>query len=521
MKRFWSIMIALAMVLALAPAVTFTPAQADATETIDWWYYANTDVLVTADTLSETAFGKELSRRMGVNINFIHPPVGQETEQFNLIIATGTYYDIMSRNWTSYAGGAGKAIDDGVIINLTEYYENGQLPNLKALYEQYPKFEKLAKLDDGSIYCFPMVRIEDQLSTYIGLTLRADWLEDLGLAVPQTYDELEEVLTAFKTIEGVEYPLTTQMGFSPTLTGGYRIAMQMYINDEGKVSYGYADAGYKDYLTMMNRWYEAGLLDPEFTTQDRASIDAKITSGRSGAYLGTPDSWLGTYMKLMTEVDPEVNMVGVTGLRVSTDDPAAYCQKDWEVMINSSQSAAITTNCKDVDKCLEILDYLYSDEGNLLGNFGIEGESFVFDENGEPQFTEYITNNADGLTMKQAMGQYAPMGLGYFPGNQNAAPVAQQRFFPCQNEAIAAWIAGGEESFEWRLPPVSPSAEDSDEYANIITDLNTYADENYIRFVSGQRSLDEFDQYVQELEDMGLARAIEIMQNAVDLFNAR
>ncbi len=521
MKRFLSVFIALAMVLTLAVVIRPQTAMADATETIDWWYYANTDVLVTAESLSDTAFGKEYSRRMGVNINFIHPPVGSETEQFNLIIASGTYYDIMSRNWTSYPGGASKAIDDNVILNLTEYYEGGRLPNLKAIYTTYPTFEKLAKLDDGSIYCFPMIRIEDQLSTYIGLTLRADWLEKLGMDVPQTYDELEEVLVGFKTLEGVDYPLTTTMGFSPTLTGGYRIALGMYINDDGVVSYGYGDAGYKDYLTMMNRWYSMELLDPEFTTQDRASIDAKITSGRSGAYLGTPDSWLGTYMSLMTKVDPDVDMVGVTGLRVTTDDPPAYCQKDWEVMINSSQSAAITSSCKDVDKCLEILDYVYGDEGRLLCNFGIENESFTYDENGDPKFTDWITSNPDGLTMKQAMGQYAPGGLGYFPGNQDAAPVAQQRFFPCQNAAIAAWIAGGAESFTWRLPPISPSPEESDEYADIITDLDTYSSENYIRFISGQRSLDEFDTYVQELKNMGMERAVEIMQEAYDRFSAR
>lgn len=520
MKRLLSLLVATLLVLTMAGAFPVAVAETY-DETIDWWYYANPDVLVTAESLSDTAFGKEYSKRMGVNINFIHPPIGQETEQFNLIVASGTYYDLMSFNYTAYPGGATKAIEDGVILNLTEYYENGQIPNMKATYEQYPMFEKLAKLDDGSIYCFPMIRVEDELSTYIGLTLRADWLEALGMDVPKTYDELEAILVAFKEEKGADYPLTTQMGFSPTLTGGYRVAMDMFINDDGSVAYGYVENGYKDYLTMMNRWYDMGLLDPEFTTQDRATIDAKITGSRSGAYLGTPDSWLGTYMRLMTEVDPSVNMVGLTGLRVSADDPPAYCQKDWEVMINSNQTTAITPAADNVEKCIEILDYLYGEEGNLLANFGIEGESYELDANGDPQFVEWITANPEGLTMKQTMGQYAPGGLGYFPGNQNAAPVAQQRFFPCQNEAIAAWIADGDESFTWRFPPISPSVEESDEYADLITDIKTYADENYIRFVSGQRSLDEFDQYVQEMKNMGVERAVEIMQSAYDRFNAR
>ena len=520
MNRFFALLITLAMVLSMCVALPAVAAAETYDETITWWINPNLDVLVTAETLSDTAFGKELSRRMGVNIQFIHPPAGQHVEQFNLIAASGDYYDIMSYNWNNnYPGGGAKAIEDGILLNLTEYYEGGKTPNLKALYTEYPFFEKLAKLDDGSIYSFPQTRIEDQLSTFIGLTLRADWLEKVGLDVPKTYDELETILVAFKEQCGAEYPLSSQMDWWPALTGGYRVNLDMYINDEGKVAYGYADPGYKEFLTMLNRWAEMDLLDPEFKTQDRASIDAKITGGKVGAYLGTPDSWLGTYMRLMTEVDPTVQMVGVTGLRVSADDVPAMTQKDWEVTV-SDWTTGISTKAKNVEKCIEILDYLYSEEGNMLINFGIEGESYNMVD-GQPIFVDSIINNPDGLTMKQAMAQYAIGGLGNFPGNQNAAPVAQQRLFPCQNEAIAAWIAGGEESFAYRYPPVSVAVEDTEEYAELITDIKTYCEENYLRFIFGQRSLDEFDTYVEELKGMGLDRVIEIKQSAYDRFLAR
>jgi putative aldouronate transport system substrate-binding protein len=152
-----------------------------------------------------------------------------------------------------------------------------------------------------------------------------------------------------------------------------------------------------------------------------------------------------------------------------------------------------------------------------LSNFGIEGESYNL-KDGKPIFTDYILKNPQGLTMKQAMARYLTDGLGYYPGVQLKDPVQQQRFFPAQNLAIEAWMDG---DVNWRVPPVSPSAAESAAYAKIMTDVKTYVDESYAKFVMGTMPISEYDTFVANLKKMGIEDAIKILQNSVDRFNKR
>ena len=72
---------------------------------------------------------------------------------------------------------------------------------------------------------------------------------------------------------------------------------------------------------------------------------------------------------------------------------------------NSGPSAAISTACKNVEAAARLLDFSYGEEGHMLVNFGIEGVSYEM-VNGNPEYTEVITDNPDGLSMTNAMSIY-------------------------------------------------------------------------------------------------------------------
>ena len=88
-----------------------------------------------------------------------------------------------------------------------------------------------------------------------------------------------------------------------------------------------------------------------------------------------------------------------------------------------------------------------------------------------------------------------------------------------QKETPQVW--GDHNGKAHRLPPVTPTTEESTELASITNELNTYRDEMILKFIFGDESLDNFDEYVQNLENMGLSRALEIQNAALERYNAR
>ena len=159
--------------------------------------WANASVSVT--NLAETPLYQEVIRRTGIDVTFIHPAQGQEREAFNLMIASNDLPDMIYTRWpTEYPGGPEKAISDGVIIRLNDVIANNA-PNLSALFAKNPEWLKAAKTDSGTHYMFPFIRGDDYLMVFFGPQLRADWLDQLGMEVPETLAEWDTVLSAMKS----------------------------------------------------------------------------------------------------------------------------------------------------------------------------------------------------------------------------------------------------------------------------------------------------------------------------------
>lgn len=178
-------------------------------------------------SFADYPFYKELEKETGVKVEFIHPVAGSSGDQFNVMIASGEYPDIIQNNFFTYPGGAAKAIEDGVIIETTDYLDK-YAPNLKSYLENHPNIDKMVKTDAGQYYSFPTIQGDDFLLTYTGLILRKDWLDELGLDVSETIDEWETVLTAFKEKKGAAAPITYEDSLfknSSSFLGAYGIAV--------------------------------------------------------------------------------------------------------------------------------------------------------------------------------------------------------------------------------------------------------------------------------------------------------
>ena len=168
---------------------------------------------------------------------------------------------------------------------------------------------------------------------------------------------------------------------------------------------------------------------------------------------------------------------------------------------------------------MKFLDYAYSDEGYMLFNFGIEGESYEM-KDGYPKYTELIMKNPDGLNVSQAMGQYFKAS-GAGPFVQDKRYIEQYYEKPQQQEALKTWTKYIDETLESMLPQLTPTAEESSEYANIMSEVEKYRDEMRVKFITGIVPMSDFDSYVQRINQLGIEKALKIKNDALERYNER
>lgn len=493
--------------------------------TVKYWMGLSADKLAPVySNMADSEVYKELMKRTGVNVQFLHPPVGQDRDQFNLIVASMDLPDIMEFDLRgAYPGGPAKAITDGVTVKHNDIIAK-YAPNLTALYKANPEWAKLAKTDDGFLYGFPFVRGDPSLMVFYGAQFRKDYLDELGLKTPVTIDDWYATLKAMKEKKGLQFPFsfrqkaTGQDGndlfLAGTLSGAWGVTRGFQM-DGKQIKYGPIEPGWKDFIMTMAKWYKEGLIDPDFPVQDLKTWRAKVMDGQTGAFLGYTGGGLGYFYDNVKASNPKFTLVGAPNPVLKAGTKSRFGQKDWDVP-NPSNSF-ITSKAKDVAAAAKLLDYGYGKEGDILLNFGVEGKSFTW-VNNYPKYTDWITKNPDGKPMALTMSTYMR--------SHYAGPMVQRKEYfeqfmkyPDQLTAVNNWA--GSSDFSWRVPPTTPSTEESAKLAAIMNEVNVYVDEMLVKFIMGQASLDQWDAYIAQVKKLKIDEAIAIQMAALDRFNKR
>jgi putative aldouronate transport system substrate-binding protein len=485
--------------------------------TLSYWVDLDTNVSANFTNLGDTPFGRGLQKETGVKINFIHPPAGAASEQFNLILASGEFPDIMERNWTGYSGGPEKAIDDGIILRLNDSFDR-DCPNLATYLKANPDIDRMVKTDNASYYMFPFVRGDPGLNIARGHMIRQDWLDDLGLPMPGTIDEWHTVLTAFKEQKGAASPLSFEYTYLTSINFNYafRAELGMYVGEDGVIRYGPGETAYRDWVENFAQWYREGLLDSDFATLHLPQVTAKVVGGQTGATAGALGSRMGTWTASARAANP-----GERFSLVAAPVPTLRKgEKPYKLDISNpviGVGAAITTACGEPEAAMRFLDWAYSAQGGLYYNFGTEGESYTL-VNGYPAYTDTVMKNPSGWPIAQALAAYARPG-GYGPFVQDIRYFEQYMALEEQRNAIKVWEVPG--SAEKTVPPLTPTPEESREYSQIMNEINTYKNEMFLKFVLGTESFDAWDAYLATLGRLGIERALEIQNAALARYKAR
>jgi len=158
----------------------------------------------------ESAAWQEVERRLGITIDWMQPPAGQEVEQFNLMVASLDLPDIIGTGWAGdemWVGGGDRYIEEGVILRLNELVQQHAPDYLWAIENLVvPEEQGLFYTDEGNMFAFYAISPYEEWS-FLGMLYRQDWMDELGLENPRTLDEVENVLIQFRDQMGADAPL--------------------------------------------------------------------------------------------------------------------------------------------------------------------------------------------------------------------------------------------------------------------------------------------------------------------------
>lgn len=491
------------------------PIKEAAGQKITFWKPLNGGVAAIAESENEIQFTKWLKEETGIEVEFIHPPIGQESEKFNLMLASGELPDIIQYNLSNTSDGAERLIEKNYFTPLSEEFLNEYAPNYAKHLSENPELARSAKLNNGTYYGFAPWRTDDSMTVFSGPIIRKDWLDDLGLSAPETIDEWHEVLTRFKKDKGATAPLTlaSTASFSVGLfSGAYGVKLDYYTNN-GKVTHGIIEPEFKNFIAEMAKWYDEGLLDKDFASNSKEQTDTRMLTGKSGATYGLIGSGMGNL--LSAAPNDKYSLMAAKYPSLKKGEKSEMGAKDSKYY---EPCYLISSTCKNKALAARLLDYGYSEKGNMLYNFGREGESYEMVDD-FPTFTDLIYNNPDGLSTTQALNMYthcAYMG----PAAFDVRFFKQQYQYQEQKDAIDIWADTN--ANEHMITMYNAATKDEiAEITKLSTDINTHIGENIVQFIMGVRPLSEFDAFVKELKDMGLLRVIELKQAGYDRYQSR
>lgn len=326
----------------------------------------------------DTPINKKLEEKTGVSFEYLPVLDGgaSGTGKVDVWLASEDYPDIINDSPLTI----GKYKDAGAVIPLEDLIEEHG-PNIK---KKFGKYYDLLKDEDGHIYSLYGVNLATEPSpdSQASFLVQYDVLEEAGYPEIKTLDELYNVLEDYykkhpKTEDGKDViPFSGISGglldINPALNAAGLPDHGFYAIKDDQVSFAMTSDEVKEYIKFLNKLKNSGMLDKEVFSLNAETAGAKITQGRV----------LATYV-------PGWLMRGFENSIIANGDYDKLYAK-FPIMLNenivdesngfpptgSSTNLAITTKAKHPERIIELIDYLFTDEGQLLINWGIEGQHY-------------------------------------------------------------------------------------------------------------------------------------------------
>ena len=467
------------------------------TYTVDAFAFSNP-----GNELDKTLTMQVIEERTNIHFNLTLVSEAEREEKLNLSFNSGDYYDVYIKSGIS-AVDAFKYGSQGVIIPLNDLIDQ-YMPNLKALLDEQDVWNEITSAD-GNIYALPQLDGPGMAapSTFIN----QKWLDAVGKEMPTTPEAYLDVLRAFVNDdpngngEKDEYGIYCPSGAVEYTLPVFGVAMDyntysMY--DGADMIYIPTSEVYKEFLAFWAQAYEEGLINQDCFTATWDDINA---IGATSDTLGCIPTW-GVYQHVGTERDEDYEpLMPFNGANsIPTSSGVKY------------GALCITDKCTNPELICKWADYFYCEEGAILARMGVEGETYTVDENNKYHWITDGTWGSDANAVRNSATLY-----GWYPG-----PMTKALFFD-------EGQANPEELFLYQqrlqlltqaaapFPSLSWTEDELNEKSVLITTINAYYYEYMAQVITGQLDLeDSWDDYLANMEGMGVARLNEIDKAAYD-----
>ena len=451
---------------------------------------------------------------VGVDLDWEIVSAQAKDQNFNLLMASGDLPDIVAY----YDGSGGRtSIDrfgsEGAFLPLQDMIMAGA-PNLEARLITDRKVAEQITAQDGNIYQVPMMAA---INAARGWFIRQDWLDKLGLEKPTTTDELFDVLVAFRdgdpngNGEKDEIPLVFRRrgddAFYNIMAFAYAFDADMdWVVRGDKVVFGPSEDAYRDYLAYIQKLYGAKLIDQEVLTRQGNPRTELFTANRGGAL----HDWFASTAGLNDTLPAKIAGFELTHFAPpvgTADKPYTRIQMST---VRADGGWSISATNPYPEKTIELFDYVYSDKGIDLTNFGIEGVTYKRETNGFPRYTSLITDNPDGLSLHEALvsnGMQWKIGMVQDIDYENQ--FANKTAFEARKDYMDNYIVP-------EFPTLSFTPQEQDIVTDKFSQIRSYVLEMTARFMVGKRDVSTFASFQKELNDLGLDEVTKIYQAAYD-----
>lgn len=441
MKKFVSLLLILALMLS-AQVFVASAEEEPATEEpmVITWLGASPPL--TDDTWGEQAF----EEAFGVDVQIVR---AETAEEQTVLFASGEVPDFILAGSVSRLA---DLVDQDIVRPVTLEMIEENMPGYYAMCTSYDPgfFDK--GIVDNEIYAVPRYNATGEAA--IGAAIRSDWLENLGLAVPTTLEELEAVFYAFAQDDpdgnGQDDTYALSAGGNSGAMGRYMFQSIFGIfgvnplfwteNEEGELEYGFTTDEVKEALKLLSKWYADGLIDPEFITTDARSsgtdVASKFASGQIGyidclsyddyqwdndghmsaKWVANDEAWQQFFADNV-ENPTEMYKYGVTSdfddsyvskyyinlapVANSDGTPGGYVK---EGNVNSYLCFGANTSDEKVAKILQILEQEAMDEDTYMLHFGPEGLQWLQEEDGTRSYNPNYTEEENYHPQGQILG---------------------------------------------------------------------------------------------------------------------
>lgn len=333
MKRSLTLILALLLALSMCAVQAdnehaFTPYEETVTITTGKQLVASPNFLE-GDSQGDNYMTRAIKDELNIEVKLLWES-DEYASKISLCIAADDLPDMfVSPNYITYAS----LVENEKLADLSEVWQTYATDFTLEVCNSYntPWTEALTDAD-GHLYCIASPNYYYDGSSL--MWLRQDWMDALGLQTPKTIDELHDVLVAFK--DSYNSRLVFQKdpiaGYGSLFSSwGICSALNAYPsiwteNAEGKVEYGSVSAQMKEAVKLLNAWYNEGLIDPEFPTYDTNAVAAKFNAGETGVLFGP---WwvsfqLGDSLKLEGCKVAPYNVPADADGKVNLCDPSNY-----------------------------------------------------------------------------------------------------------------------------------------------------------------------------------------------------